>query len=56
MNGGFWQIHEECPGYGKGKRVVGNSKLRRQFEKLGYDFAVKFKEAFEKGEDVSKII
>lgn len=50
------KIHSECKGYGKGKRVFGNRNLQRRFEKLGHDFTLKFKECFEKGEDVAKII
>ena len=50
------KIHTECPGYGKGKRVYANKNLQRKFDKLGYDFDVRFKKAFEKKIDVSEVI
>ena len=50
------KIHSECAGYGKGKRIYGNKNLQRKLEKLGHDFAIKFKVCFEKGGDVSEII
>lgn len=50
------KIHSECPGYGKGKRVFGNKNLQRKFEKMAYDFALRFKECFEKRKDISEII
>ena len=49
-------IHTECPGFGKGKRIFGNKRLQRELERLGYDFAVKLKEAVAKGEDPAKFI
>ncbi len=50
------KIHSECPGYWKGKRVFGNKNLERRFEKLGEEFAIRFKECFEKGGDVRQVI
>lgn len=50
------KIHIECPGYGKGKRIYANKNLQRKFNKLAYDFAVKFKNSFDKGEDPCTII
>jgi hypothetical protein len=45
-------IHDECPGFGKGKRIFGNKNLLRKFDKMAREFAVRFKESFEqdKGE------
>jgi len=50
------KIHSECSGYGKGKRIFGNKNLQRKFEKLGEEFAVRFKVCFEEGGDVRDII
>lgn len=50
------KIHTECPGYGKGKRIFANKNLKKKIDKIAYDFALKFKECFEKGEDISKIL
>ena len=50
------KIHSECPGYGKGKRIYANKNLQRKFSRLAYDFALRFKECFEKGKDISKLI
>jgi Fe-S-cluster containining protein len=53
---GNMKIHFECPGYGKGRRIFGNKNLQRKFEKLGEEFAFRFKECFEEGGDITKIM
>ena len=45
------KIHTECSGYGKGKRVYANKKLLRELERIGLEFAEKFKESFEQNKD-----
>jgi len=45
------QIHTECPGYGKGKRVYANKNLQRKIDKIRYEFAVRFKEVVDKKGD-----
>ncbi len=42
------KIHDECPGYGKGKRVYANKNLQRRLDKLAEKFANDFKDVFEK--------
>lgn len=50
------KIHSECPGYGKGKRVFGNKNLQRKLKGMAYDFAIRFRECFEKKKDSSHIL
>lgn len=50
------KMHSECKGYGKGERVFGNKNLQRKLEKMGHEFAVRFKECFEKGGKIDSII
>ena len=50
------KIHTECCGFGNGKRALGNKSLQKQFDKLGLDFAKKFKQSFEEGKDISEMI
>lgn len=53
---GNLKIHSECLGYGKGKRIFRNKNLQRKLEKMGHDLAIRFKECFERGGDVSGVI
>jgi len=50
------KIHSECEGYGKGKRIYANKNIQRKFENISLEFAIKFKECFDKKEDFSKLI
>ena len=36
--------------------IFGNKNLQRRLEKMGHDLAIRFKECFERGGDVSGII
>ena len=50
------KIDNECKGYGKGKRVYGNNRLKRHFERLAEEFGFSFKKAFDKGKNPEEVI
>lgn len=50
------KIHTECSGYGKGKRVYANKKVQKELKDLGYGFALRFKDAFDKKIDLNEVI
>ncbi|MDP2750715.1 MAG: YkgJ family cysteine cluster protein [Nanoarchaeota archaeon] len=50
------RIHDECPGYGKGKRIYANKNIQRKLEKLGEKFAYDLKAVFEKKKDVNELM
>ncbi len=50
------KIHDDCPGFGKGKRVYANKNLQRKFEKLADQFAKDFKDVFEKKKEIKEMM
>lgn len=50
------KIHDECPGFGKGKRVYGNKNLQKKLDKLAEQFANDFKDVFEKKKEIKDVM
>ena len=50
------QIHTECPGYGQGKRIYGNKRLHKKLDQLKDEFALRLKDAVEKGKGVDSVL
>jgi Fe-S-cluster containining protein len=48
-------IHTECPGYGKGKRILKNKKLKKEMENVGQEFAGNVQQGMQSG-DFSKLV
>lgn len=50
------KIHDECPGFGKGKRIYANKNLQRKLEKMADKFADDFKAVFEKKKEIKDVM